>query len=236
MANRKGVPMYQGKEAVPGPAAEICERIWLSIAERRLRPGTRLKEEQLAEVFDVSRARVRQALAMLESDGLVTILPNRGAFVSEPGVDEARDVFHFRRQVEARVVERLSSNISEDALPRLEAHLALEREADARGDTTATIRLSGGFHMLLAELAGSTFLTSMLRDLISRSTLITTMYRRHSHHNCGPDEHAALIDRIRARDLAGALEAMEQHLRHVENELDLTEDVPVLRDLRDALV
>lgn len=228
--------MYQNKEATPGPAAEICERIWLSIAERKLRPGTRLKEEQLAEVFEVSRARVRQALAMLESDGLVTILPNRGAFVSEPGVDEARDVFHFRRQVEARVLERLMANIADTAIPQLEAHVALEREADARGDTTATIRLSGGFHLLLAELSGSGFLTSTLRDLISRSTLITTMYRRHSHHNCGPDEHAGLIARIRARDLPGALRLMEDHLRHVEDELDLTEDVPVLRDLRDALV
>ena len=84
--------MYHSKETVTGPTAEICERIWLSIAEKRLRPGARLKEEQLAEIFDVSRARVRQALSVLESDGLVTIVPNRGAFVSEPGVDEARDV------------------------------------------------------------------------------------------------------------------------------------------------
>lgn len=228
--------MYKRKEAEAGPAAEICERIWLSIAERRLRPGTRLKEEQLAEVFDVSRARVRQALSILEGDGLVTILPNRGAFVAEPGVEEARDVFHFRRQVEARVLERLIATIEDAAIPRLEAHLAREREADARGDTTATIRLSGGFHLLLAELSGSDFLSSTLRDLISRSTLITTMYRRHVHHNCGPDEHAALIERIRARDLDGAVRLMDDHLRHVEDELDLTEDVPVLRDLRDALV
>jgi DNA-binding GntR family transcriptional regulator len=228
--------MYQGTDAAVGPAAEICERIWLSIAERRLRPGTRLKEEQLAEVFDVSRARVRQALAMLESDGLVTILPNRGAFVAEPGVHEARDVFHFRRQVEARVLERLMDSIDETAIPRLEAHLALEREADAKGDKTAIIRLSGGFHLLLADLSGSTFLTSMLRDLISRSTLIATMYRRQVDHNCGPDEHAALIEAIRTRDLARAIRLMDDHLRHVEDELDLTETVSVLRDLREALV
>lgn len=228
--------MYQRKEATAGPVAEICERVWLSIAERKLRPGTRLKEEQLAEVFNVSRARVRQALAMLESDGLVTILPNRGAFISEPGVDEARDVFHFRRQVEARVLERLISTIEVKDFPRLEAHLAKERDADSRKDTTATIRLSGGFHLLLAELSGSIFLTSTLRDLISRSTLITTMYRRQVHHNCGPDEHAALIESIRSRDLDQAVRQMDAHLRHVEDELDLTEGVPVLRDLRDALV
>ena len=125
--------MYHSKETVTGPTAEICERIWLSIAEKRLRPGARLKEEQLAEIFDVSRARVRQALAVLESDGLVTIVPNRGAFVSEPGVDEARDVFHVRKQIEARVLERLIDRISDEEISLLDAHLTQEREADQRG-------------------------------------------------------------------------------------------------------
>jgi DNA-binding GntR family transcriptional regulator len=58
---------------------QIVEKVWLSIAERRLRPGVQLKEGQMAEIFDVSRARIRQALTVLERDGLVTIIPNRGA-------------------------------------------------------------------------------------------------------------------------------------------------------------
>lgn len=190
----------------------------------------------MAEIFNVSRARVRQALAVLESDGLVTIVPNRGAFVAEPGVDEARDVFHVRKQIEARVIERLIDRISDAKTPLLEAHLSQEREADQRGDTSATIRLSGGFHLLLAELAGSSFLFGILRDLISRSSLITAIYRSQHLHNCGPDEHAALIARISARDKAGAMHIMLDHLQHVEDELDLTEEIPTTRDLRQALV
>lgn len=228
--------MYHSKEDAVGPAAEICERIWLRIAEKRLLPGTRLKEEQLAEIFQVSRGRVRQALSMLESDGLVTILPNRGAFVAEPGVDEARDVFHVRKQIEARVIERLIERIQDEDVQQLEQHLARERDATARGDTSAVIRLSGGFHLLLAELSGSPFLLGILRDLVSRSSLITAMYRKSHLHNCGPDEHAALIDQIRARDAAGAKRVMAEHLQHVEDELDLTEALPLIRDLRQALV
>ena len=116
-------------------AAEIRERIWLSIAEKRLRPGLRLKEEELAEVFDVSRARVRQVLAMLASDGLVTILPNRGAFVSEPTAQEAQDVFHVRKLVEDRVIERLIGRLTPDDFARLEAHVAA-RIAAARPELT----------------------------------------------------------------------------------------------------
>ncbi|WP_162825479.1 GntR family transcriptional regulator, partial [Escherichia coli] len=56
-----------------GPSTQqIVEKVWLSIAERRLRPGVQLKEEQLATIFGVSRARIRQALSVLERDGLVT--------------------------------------------------------------------------------------------------------------------------------------------------------------------
>jgi DNA-binding GntR family transcriptional regulator len=91
---------------------QIVERVWLSIAERRLRPGVQLKEEQLASIFDVSRARIRQALAALQRDGLVTIVPNRGAIVCKPSVDDARDVFFVRRAVERRIVERLCTSIS----------------------------------------------------------------------------------------------------------------------------
>lgn len=226
--------MYHDKDTAASPTAEICERIWLSIAEKRLRPGTRLKEEQLAEIFSVSRARIRQALTMLEGDGLVTILPNRGAFVSQPSVEEARDVLHVRKLIEERVIARVIDRIVEVDISRLEAHLAEERAADARCDTSAGIRLSGRFHLLLAELSGSDFLSAVLRDLVSRSSLITAMYRRQHGCNCGPEDHAALIRALAARDATAAQVTMRNHLDHVESELDLSEDPPLIHDLREA--
>ncbi len=228
--------MYSDIEGAAKPAAEICERIWLSIAERRLRPGTRLKEEQLAEIFAVSRARIRQALAVLEGDGLVTILPNRGAFVAEPSIEEARDVFHVRKFIEARVIERLLARTGEADIPRLEAHLEEERAANARGDTSAAIRLSGGFHLLLAELSGSDFLLRVLHDLVSRSSLITAVYRNRDGHNCGPDDHGALIRSIAEKDSPRAQATMREHLDHVEAELDLDTDLVPAADLRQALI
>ncbi|WP_347309728.1 GntR family transcriptional regulator [Defluviimonas sp. SAOS-178_SWC] len=227
--------MYVGKESVARPVAQICDRVWLSIAEKRLRPGTRLKEEELAEIFAVSRARVRQALAILEGDGLVTIVANRGAFVSEPTIQEARDIFYVRKLIEERIVERLIDHVTKDDISRLKAHLDEERSAAERGDTSASIRLSGGFHVLLAELCDSPFLFTVLRDLVSRSSLITAMYRVAREHYCGPDDHEGLIDAIRDRDAERARTAMRQHLEHVEAELNLEDDAPAVRDLRQAL-
>lgn len=215
--------------------AEMCERIWLSIAEKKLRPGTRLKEEELSEVFGVSRARVRQVLSALKSDGLVIILPNRGAFVAEPDINEARDVFHVRKQIEERILDHVVARVTDQEIVQLEHHTANEREAAALHDRSAMIKLSGGFHLLLAELSGSSFLHGILRDLISRSSLITAIYRRSGLHDCGPDEHISLIARIKARDYVGACAIMHEHLQHIEDDLDLETQDTSIRDLRQAL-
>ncbi len=227
--------MYRNRDLVGTATAQICEKIWLSIAEKRLRPGTRLKEEELAEIFDVSRARIRQALSVLESDGLVTIVPNRGAFVSEPTVDEARDIFLVRKMVEGRVIERVVERITPEGLGLLEDHLAAERAAHARGDTSEAIQLAGGFHMVLVSLAESPFLESVMRDLVSRSSLITSMYRVRHIHNCAPDDHDRLIAAIRNGDADRARAEMDLHLDHVRDELNLSDDRPAARDLRQAL-
>lgn len=219
-----------------GPSTQqIVEKVWLSIAERRLRPGVQLKEEQLATIFSVSRARIRQALTVLERDGLVTIIPNRGAFVSKPSVEEAQDVFYVRRTVERCVVERLCKTVSKADLKRLRDHVAKERTANAQDATTDIIKLSGGFHLLLAETVGSDFLFTTMRDLISRSSLITAVYRNNNSYNCGPDEHAEIVDAIAANDANKATHLMAHHLEHVESELDLTEIRDLSHDLRAAL-
>ncbi|MDO5611945.1 MAG: GntR family transcriptional regulator [Paracoccus sp. (in: a-proteobacteria)] len=210
----------------PALPAQIAERIWLAIAERRLRPGTRLKEEELAEIFGVSRARIRQALSGLEREGLVKIVPNRGALVAAPTVEEAGDVLFARRTIEQRVVERLAGQIrhgevAAGAVASLRDHVARERDAARLAIPADTIRLSGGFHLKLAELVGSDFLCSILRDLISRSSLITAIYRDSAHDNCGPDEHEAIIAALERGDAAAARDRMGKHLDHIEADLDL---------------
>ncbi len=214
---------------------QIVEKVWLSIAERRLRPGVQLREEQLASIFSVSRARVRQALTALERDGLVTIIPNRGAFVCKPSVDEARDVFFVRRTIESCVVHRLCTSNSKADIKRLRDHVEKERIAIAKDITTDIIKLSGGFHLLLAEIARSDFLFTTMRDLIARSSLITAIYRNTNRFNCGPDEHAEIVEAIATNNPDKAVDLMKHHLEHVESELDLSEIRDLSHDLRAAL-
>lgn len=217
-------------------AEQIAERIWLSIAERRLRPGMRLKETELAELFGVSRAKVRQVLAILEREGLVASELNKGAFVAEPSVEEARDVFHIRRSVEQRVIDRLIDRLDDDKLAVLAAHVEQERVANATNDQRAIIKLSGGFHQMLAEMSEAGFLSGLMRDLISRSSLITAAFRDSDKYNCGPDEHDEIIAHLRSGDVKAARKAMAHHLDHVEKELRLSGERDTVRSLKDALL
>lgn len=200
---------------------QIYERIWKSIAERRLAPGTRLKEERLCEIFGASRPRIRRALDQLTHDGLVSHIPNRGAFVATPSMEEACDVFFTRRVVERGVIEALRKHGVRETLAALETHIAEEREALAEGDTARIIRLSGAFHMLLAELAASPLLADILRDLVSKSTLVTAVFKPKCDTQCGPDEHAAIVAALAAGDFETAQKEMEAHLIEAERTLKL---------------
>lgn len=217
------------------PHMVIYNRIWQSISERKLRPGTRLKEEQLAEIFAVSRARVRQALSALERDGLVTLVPNRGAYVAEPSTEEARDIFFARRTIESQLVRRLCETRRPVDITRLQDHVAREHVARDQGDKTSSVRLSGGFHLLIGELAGSPYLSDVLRDLVSRTSLIVVMYQRRSQVDCGPDEHKAIIEAIAAQDAPRAMALMDHHIDHLEGTLDLDDDMAGPADLKDLL-
>ncbi len=216
-------------------AAQIHQHIWLAIVRRRLRPGSRLKEEELAEIFGATRARIRQALTALERDGLVTHQPNRGACISEPSADEASDTFLAREAIELRLVERLCGRATPEAIGRLQAHVAAERRAHARGDADAMVRLSGAFHLLIAECVGAEFLGEVLRMLIARSSLITAMYQPLAVQSCGPDEHAAILAAIAEGQAERACALMRTHLGHLQANLAVGDGDPPSSDLRLAL-
>ncbi|MBC9248278.1 GntR family transcriptional regulator [Paracoccus sp. 11-3] len=214
---------------------QIAERIWLSIADRRLRPGTRLKEAELAEVFGVSRARIRQVLATLEREGLVVIESNKGAVVAKPSVADAKDIFHIRAAVEQRVLERLFTELDATKLVEMFEHVAKERIANHNNNQRDIIKLSGGFHVMLAEMAEAEFLCGLMRDLVSRTSLIMAAFRDTNLHNCGPDEHEQILLHLKNRDLEAAKQAMVHHLEHVESALNLLQDRAPPKSLREAL-
>lgn len=200
----------------------IFQRILDAILEHRLPPGTKLGEERLAAIFGVSRTQVRQALARLTHDRIVTLIANRGAFVSSPTVTEAREVFDARRLIEPDLIRRVAKTAAPAQIRKLREHVALESEARAGNDKRTIIRLSGDFHQIIADLAGNTFLARTMRELESLTCLVIILYDAPNVPSCPFDEHSALTDAIEAHDADRAAALMIEHLDHVEHSLQLT--------------
>jgi DNA-binding GntR family transcriptional regulator len=200
----------------------IYDRILRAVLEHRLPPGTRLVEDRLAELFDTSRAQVRDVLARLANEGLVETIPNRGAFIAAPSVEQTREVFEARRLIEPALVRRLIARRDPAALKALRAIVAEEESARARQDRPAMVRLSGEFHMRIAECAGNRTLARTLHELASLTVLAIFLYDAPHATACREDEHALLLAAIEGRRTERAVALMLEHLDHIESSLDLS--------------
>ncbi|AXY41643.1 GntR family transcriptional regulator [Halomonas sp. JS92-SW72] len=208
---------------------QIAERITDAVMEHRLPPGIKLVEEKLASAFGVSRTKIRQALTLLAKEGLVTLHPNRGAFVTRPSAAEARDLFATRRLVEPEIVRNVIERACPGDLARLRAHLEEEAEARRQGDRRRIIRLSGQFHMLLAKVSGNSFIEKLMAELCPLTCLIIALYDEPQTPACPEDEHSDIVEAIAQRDETRAIALMLHHLHHIEQALHL--DSPSERDI-----
>jgi DNA-binding GntR family transcriptional regulator len=200
----------------------IYERILRAVLEHRLPPGTKLVEDRLAELFETSRAQVRDVLARLSNEGLVRTVPNRGAFIAAPTVAQTLEIFEARRLIEPALVRRLIARRDPKAVAALRSIVADEEAARARQDRPTMVRLSGEFHVRLAEAAGNAVLARSVRELASLTVLAIFLYDAPHATACREDEHTLLIAAIEGRRAERAAALMLEHLDHIEKSLDLS--------------
>jgi DNA-binding GntR family transcriptional regulator len=185
-----------------------------AIIEQALEPGAKLPEDAIGERFGVSRTIVRHALGRLASEGLAELKLNRGAFVASPSLEEARDVYELRILVERLVVERLAGALTKADLGRLLKHVQAEEEARGTAEPRS-IRLATEFHIVLADITGSTTLSHYVSQLASRCGLILALHGRPHSSDCAVSEHREVIAALVEGDRAMAASVMEKHLRSV---------------------
>jgi DNA-binding GntR family transcriptional regulator len=202
-------------------ANTIYERIFVAIIEHRLPPGAKLGEDRLAGIFGVSRARIRQVIARLAHEGVVTVQTNRGAFVAEPTIEQARDLFEARRLIEPPLALKLAAAMDKHKLAGLRAQLAAEQAARNANDRRALIRLTGEFHLLIAEMCGNKVVSRLLKELESLTSLVIFLYDAPTMPACRDGDHMEIVDALAARNGKRAAAAMLRHLNEVEGSLRL---------------
>ena len=200
---------------------EIVEKILATILEHRLMPGTKLGEDRLATIFGTSRAKVREVLARLAHQQVVELIPQRGAFVAKPTIEQAHDVFEARRLIEPGVLRRLIATVDDVKLQRLRRQLDDEADARTRSDKSAVVRLSGEFHVLLAELSGNSSLLRTMRELSMLTCLTIALYDAPTATSCRADEHEEIVAAVKRGDTRQAEKLMLHHLNHIEQSLKL---------------
>lgn len=214
----------------------IRESLRNAIIDRRIAPGTKLPEAEVGALFDVSRTVARAALQILAFEGLVKTERNRGAFVSTPSPEEARQIFASRRLIEPGIIAAAVQRITPADIVRFEHHLVEEAHyMNERGTAArrAEIKASGDFHLLLAALSGNVILQRFMDELVARSSLVVALYGRSGVSSCGHNEHLAILELVAKGDAKGASDLMIHHLDHIEADLDLQPKQGV--SLRNAL-
>ena len=206
----------------------IAQDIATAIVEKRLPPGTWLREEALGRVYSVSRTKIRAALLMLSKDKLIEMIPDKGAFVCQPTVEEAREVFAVRRILESEVVRLFIANARPRDYQVLEQHIRFERTALRQTTTTGTVRekVLGDFHVALAEATGNKTLAELVRELVARSSLIAMLYHSSNDPHCSSDEHSEFLRICRKGDVEAAVACMTEHLERIEASLALGTEKP----------
>ena len=218
----------------PGRAHEISVELQRAILEHRLGPGQKLSEDEVGDIFGVSRTVARAALQALAHNGLVTVERNRGAFVSKPTIREAHEVFEARALIEPRVALMAAAGATADDLDRLRDQVDAADQALAAGDFGKALSLSGAFHVSIADIADQRILGAFVRSLISRSSLIIALYWRRPDTACESHSHDALLEAFAAKDLVSAEEVMKSHIIDLHSGLDLKEKPEPEQTLRDA--
>lgn len=212
-------------------ANDAYEHLFTAIVDQRLLPGTKLTEMALVEAFGVGRRTIANALQRLTWEKLVVFLPKRGAFVAAPDADEARDVFAARGAIEAGTTEAVARAADPKAIARLQDNIDQENKLRAQGRIREAIHLSGGFHVLMAELSGNQILAEQVRILVARTSLIVNLFDNQNGLAGWHDHHDDLIRHCAAGNVEKAVSQMREHILELRDALSLDRRRPVAFDM-----
>ncbi|WP_415403501.1 GntR family transcriptional regulator [Tateyamaria sp. SN3-11] len=227
--------MHDSAQMHISTAEDIVSHLTEAVHEHRVQPGMKLSEDEVGDIFGVSRTVVRQALRAMAHGGLVSIERNRGAFVAKPSLKEAREVFEARALLEPQTARAAAERAQAADIALLEAHIENEHAALAQDEAGRALKLSGEFHCEIARIADQDTIEGFVRQLVSRSSLVIALYWRRRNALCESHAHHALLDAFREQDGDAAEELMKGHLLDLVSQLDLRERPNDTASLREAL-
>lgn len=190
----------------------VYNRLREDILNGTLKENEELKEIAIGEELGVSRTPVREAFRQLELEGLITIVPNKGAFVTGITAKDVKDIYMIRSHLEGLCARLACDHISDEQLAEMEENIYLADFHAFKGHMDQLAELDNRFHELLYEACDSKMLENLLRDYhqyvkrIRKKTLASSRGRESN------EEHRSIFEAIKAGDKAIAEERANQHI------------------------
>ena len=198
------------------PADDLYSRIFDAILEQRIHAASRFTEDSLAQMFRARRSDIRGVLTQLSHQQIIILRTNHRPRVAAPDAEQTRQTLHARRLTETTLVRLACQRPHPQDLKRLRALIDSERQCTARGPV---IRLSGEFHLRLAEMAGNAPLAHFLGSLVPLTSLAITQFDAQAKGYCAWQEHAEIVDAVEREDVVRAEMLMNRHLDRLEEVL-----------------
>jgi DNA-binding GntR family transcriptional regulator len=193
---------------------QVADRLRRMLVEGAIAPGAKLNERELAAVLRVSRTPLREAIKMLAAEGLVELVPNRGAMAVSLGEADVRHAFEVMAGLESLSGELAAQRITDQELEAIRGAQADMMAAYARRDLPAYYRLNGQIHAAINAAAKNPVLASMYRQINAR--LQALRYRSNldeAKWKRAAQEHEQMIDALAARDGAAMRRLLVAHLQ-----------------------
>jgi len=193
---------------------EIAATLREMIMSGELKEGDKIKEDELCDIMGISKTPLREALRVLSAEGLIRLVPNRGAYVSTPTFEEITEMFDVMSVLEGVCARATAVNMTDSDFLSLEKlHKKLEKNFKRRNQKEY-IRYNNAYHLFLQELAGNRTLNQILNGLRQKILL----YRFQSlnlpeRFEQSIVEHRDLLEAFRRRDPEKAEELMRYHLK-----------------------
>jgi DNA-binding GntR family transcriptional regulator len=201
-------------------SAMITDQLRQAILNGTYPAGSQLRQDALGEAYGVSRIPVREALFQLEAEGLVRIVPQKGAIVSELSLDEINDVFDLRMLLEPRMLQQSALHFSADDFALLDGIQKRFEAAIAAGNRSEWGQINAEFHMAMYVNARQPRTQSIVMALLQTSDRYTRMQLSTVEAmGIAEKEHAQLIALCRESRIEEASHFLKQHIEAVRSDL-----------------
>ncbi|MFD0828802.1 GntR family transcriptional regulator [Neobacillus sp. M.A.Huq-85] len=202
----------------------VYDQIRAAILGRQLAPGKQLVEHNISNTLGVSRTPIRNAIKKLSLEGLVDLIPNRGAFVTSPSKEEVIQAYELRAKLEFLAVQKSMFVMDENDYLTIKKTLEDEKESLRNPIPEDVVNANKAFHIAITQKCNNKFLNEFIERLINQTNiylmLFDEFYSNPGQKPFSPDEHRNILELIQNKDGANLKIALENHFKHSITSID----------------